>query len=189
MSKSHKELSENNSTETEDLNRIENAASNNSLEKETEEVSSEKLPNSEKRATLRKKSKLREKRPKLNEILLTCSYCDQEFEFPSVLKIHIRSHTNERLYVCKICNKSFKQLGHLSQHSITHTDYRSLQCSQCGVKFESLYALKIHSQIYPGESNPKMHPNLSTTRLFECNIFQKVFTTKSLLETYFHPNT
>ncbi|XP_033208402.1 zinc finger protein 708-like [Belonocnema kinseyi] len=169
VSKMHQELSETISS-----------ASNNSPEKEIEEISSEKVSKSGKRPR---------RRPKLNGSLLKCSYCSQEFEFPSVLKRHVRSHTNERPYVCKVCNKSFKQLGHLSQHSITHTDYRSLQCGECSIKFDSLDALKIHSQSHSSETSEKSNPTLSMTRLFECDHCKKVFTTKSVLERHIFTHT
>ncbi|XP_043595237.1 zinc finger protein 708-like isoform X1 [Bombus pyrosoma] len=112
---------------------------------------------------------------------LECSYCNQKFNFPSVLKRHMRSHTNERPYICLICNKSFKQLGHLSQHSLTHKDYRSFHCAVCGVKFDSLGSLKIHAQSHKGHYISKTK---ETFRLFECDNCKKVFTTKSVLERH-----
>ncbi|XP_020709627.2 zinc finger protein 135-like [Athalia rosae] len=118
---------------------------------------------------------------------LECSYCQQKFDFPSVLKRHVRSHTNERPYVCQICNKSFKQLGHLSQHSLTHTDYRSFQCAKCGIKFESLDSLKIHSQSHRGDT--VMYRPKEVYRLFECDNCKKVFTTKSVLERHIFTHT
>ncbi|XP_017877578.1 zinc finger protein 85-like [Ceratina calcarata] len=115
------------------------------------------------------------------ESALKCSYCNQKFSFPSVLKRHMRSHTNERPYICDVCNKSFKQLGHLSQHSLTHKDYRSFHCAVCGIKFESLGSLKIHAQSHKEGyvSNTK-----DAFRLYECDNCKKVFTTKSVLERH-----
>ncbi|XP_053982525.1 zinc finger protein 569-like [Hylaeus volcanicus] len=112
---------------------------------------------------------------------LSCTYCKQKFNFPSVLKRHMRSHTNERPYICKICNKSFKQLGHLSQHSLTHKDYRSFHCAVCGIKFESLGLLKVHTQSHKEDYISKTK---EAFRLFECGNCNKVFTTKSVLERH-----
>lgn len=115
------------------------------------------------------------------EPALKCSYCNQKFSFPSVLKRHMRSHTNERPYICEVCNKSFKQLGHLSQHTLTHKDYRSFHCAVCGIKFDSLSSLKIHAQEHKEGyvSNAK-----DAFRLYECDNCKKVFATKSVLERH-----
>ncbi|CAL7941079.1 unnamed protein product [Xylocopa violacea] len=115
------------------------------------------------------------------ESTLECSYCNQKFNFPSVLKRHMRSHTNERPYICEICNKSFKQLGHLSQHSLTHKDYRSFHCAVCGIKFDSLGSLKVHAQSHKEDYILKTK---EAFRLFECDNCKKVFTTKSVLERH-----
>ncbi|XP_012151270.1 uncharacterized protein LOC105663891 isoform X1 [Megachile rotundata] len=112
---------------------------------------------------------------------LQCSFCNQKFNFPSVLKRHMRSHTNERPYICDVCNKSFKQLGHLSQHSLTHKDYRSFLCTICGIKFETLSSLKVHSQSH---KEAYISKTKETFRLFECDNCKKVFTTKSVLERH-----
>lgn len=130
----------------------------------------------------RKKLPAESRSTKINwDPTLECTYCKQKFNFPSVLKRHMRSHTNERPYVCEVCNKSFKQLGHLSQHSLTHKDYRSFHCAVCGVKFESLSALKVHTQSHKEDYISKTK---EAFRLFECDNCKKVFTTKSVLERH-----
>lgn len=130
----------------------------------------------------RKKTPAENRSMKMNwDSNLKCTYCNQRFNFPSVLKRHMRSHTNERPYVCEVCNKSFKQLGHLSQHSLTHKDYRSFHCSVCGIKFESLSSLKIHTQSHKEDYISR---SKEAYRLFECDNCKKVFTTKSVLERH-----
>lgn len=142
---------------------------------------------------LPKNSKTRKKRASslatnklIQNSLLECTYCQQSFNFPSVLKRHMRSHTNERPYVCEICNKSFKQLGHLSQHALTHTDYRSFRCTICSIKFDSLESLKLHSSSHEAET---INRSKKPYRLFECDICKKVFTTKSVLERHIFTHT
>ncbi|CAK9798839.1 Zinc finger protein 814 [Anthophora quadrimaculata] len=117
---------------------------------------------------------------------LKCSYCNQKFNFPSVLKRHIRSHTNERPYICEICNKSFKQLGHLSQHSLTHRDCRIFRCAICHTKFESLNSLKTHAASH--KENYILKTN-QIFRLYECDHCKKVFTTKCVLERHIHTHS
>ena len=130
--------------------------------------------------------KLTNSTPKLSNNLHECAYCKQKFNFPSVLKRHMRSHTNERPYICNVCNKSFKQLGHLSQHAVTHTDYRSFQCPVCEIKFDSLESLKIHSDAHKDDA---VHRAKEVYRLFECDTCKKVFTTKSVLERHVFTHT
>ncbi|XP_034193089.1 uncharacterized protein LOC117610152 isoform X1 [Osmia lignaria lignaria] len=133
--------------------------------------------------TTKERKKSLENRPlKMNgDPGLKCTYCNQKFNFPSVLKRHMRSHTNERPYICEICNKSFKQLGHLSQHTLTHKDYRSFHCTVCGVQFETLSSLKVHTQTHKEDYVSKTKEHF---RLFECDNCKKVFTTKSVLERH-----
>ncbi|KAL6427587.1 hypothetical protein ACFW04_008812 [Cataglyphis niger] len=125
------------------------------------------------------------------QFTLQCTYCEQKFNFPSVLERHMRSHTNERPYVCDVCNKSFKQLGHLSQHSLTHHDYRSFQCTMCGIKFDSLDSLKQHAHLHKGNATTTTTTSKirDVYRLFECDNCKKVFTTKSVLERHIFTHT
>ncbi|XP_076223401.1 uncharacterized protein LOC116434805 isoform X2 [Nomia melanderi] len=149
---------------------------------ETEFNVTEESPKASKRlCLLKERKKVASEKVNNGEPSLECTYCKQKFNFPSVLKRHMRSHTNERPYICEICNKSFKQLGHLSQHSLTHKDYRSFHCAVCGIKFDSLGSLKVHTQTHKEDyiSKPK-----ESFRLFECDNCKKVFTTKSVLERH-----
>lgn len=122
----------------------------------------------------------------LTNTSLECTYCKHKFNFPSVLKRHMRTHTNERPYVCKVCDKSFRQLGHLSQHALTHTDYRSFECGICGIKLESLDALRSHST---NHKDLKGNKTKNTYRLLECDNCKKVFPTKSVLARHILTHT
>jgi uncharacterized Zn-finger protein len=45
-----------------------------------------------------------------------CPHCSLSFDYPSQLKMHIRTHANERPYKCDICKTDFKTKGGLDNH-------------------------------------------------------------------------
>ena len=48
-----------------------------------------------------------------------CDVCEKVFQYPSILAIHMRTHTNEKPYECHECEKSYRQLGSLQYHMRT----------------------------------------------------------------------
>ena len=50
-----------------------------------------------------------------------CPFCLLLFAKPSVLELHIRSHTNERPYPCRECGLAFKTKGTLTKHYNSRT--------------------------------------------------------------------
>lgn len=45
-----------------------------------------------------------------------CDHCNKCFKFPSLLKIHIRTHIGEKVYKCPACEKSFSKSCHRKRH-------------------------------------------------------------------------
>ncbi|OQR71309.1 zinc finger protein 516 isoform X1 [Tropilaelaps mercedesae] len=45
-----------------------------------------------------------------------CEVCAKQFQSPSHLRIHMRSHTGERPYPCHLCDYRATQLGALKKH-------------------------------------------------------------------------
>merc|ERR1711936_467798 len=55
-------------------------------------------------------------KPTKSKRLLPCDTCGKEFDRPSLLERHIRTHAGERPYVCDFCNKGFSTSSSLNTH-------------------------------------------------------------------------
>ncbi|MBK2027909.1 C2H2-type zinc finger protein [Allofrancisella guangzhouensis] len=87
--------------------------------------------------------------------LYSCAFpgCGKSFPYPSILNIHMRTHTGERLYKCAFpgCEKTFINSSHLKRHQRIHTGERPYVCESCNKAFITSSHLKIHWQIHTGE--------------------------------------
>ncbi|XP_055606991.1 zinc finger protein GLI4-like [Uranotaenia lowii] len=46
-----------------------------------------------------------------------CSYCDEAFEWPCMLKTHMTKHTGEKPFICEQCNVSFRFVQSFYRHN------------------------------------------------------------------------
>lgn len=53
--------------------------------------------------------------------VLKCDICKKQFDRPSLLKRHYRTHTGEKPYICIVCSKGFSTSSSLNTHRRIHT--------------------------------------------------------------------
>ena len=95
--------------------------------------------------------------------LLPCDTCGKEFDRPSLLERHIRTHTGERPYVCDFCNKGFSTSSSLNTHRRIHTGEKPHVCKVCGKCFTASSNLYYHRMTHVKE---KPHPCEECPRSF-----------------------
>ena len=76
--------------------------------------------------------------------MTTCPFCYKKFCFPSMMKVHLRSHTGEKPYQCQFCPYRTTQGGNLQTHMRTHTGEQPYVCKHCNYKCKSKAALSGH---------------------------------------------
>jgi Zinc finger, C2H2 type. len=64
-----------------------------------------------------------------------CSLCEKSYTHPSLLRIHMKSHTDTTRYVCEVCGKDFNSVRNLKRHKLTHNTLKSFVCSVCNTGF------------------------------------------------------
>lgn len=80
-----------------------------------------------------------------------CDFCQKQYQSPSALRMHMRSHAGEKPYPCKTCGKSFAVSGNLEKHERTHLGVKDFICQYCHKAFALNETLKIHERIHTGE--------------------------------------
>ncbi|KAJ0184256.1 hypothetical protein K1T71_000679 [Dendrolimus kikuchii] len=133
-----------------------------------------------------------------------CLTCGKKCSSPSVLVIHMRSHTNEKPYQCASCVKRYKDRGSLNRHiernHVTTKRENKFICETCGNKFSSKHSIKIHLRTHTGETPhactfcPKRFTQISSllrhkmrhtgVRPHKCVVCSKKFYTKVELKSH-----
>lgn len=77
-----------------------------------------------------------------NEVVFTCSECDEEFALKNKLDLHVKLYHSGH-YQCLECYDEFPQRVLLEEHQFTNHDL-GFACSKCKNKFETSAKLKQH---------------------------------------------
>ena len=99
-----------------------------------------------------------------------CEVCHKMFKRPSVLAIHMLTHTKEKPFKCDVCEKRFSQKNNLKVHLRIHTGEMPFQCEICGKGFSLKCNYEEHTRTHTNE------------RPFHCELCDKSYQSKKMLK-------
>lgn len=94
-----------------------------------------------------------------------CPDCDKSFPYPSVLKLHLVTHTKEKIHKCIMCAESFAQSKNLYAHYKQSHPFESTErvedrpksypCGTCDKVFTHGKSLKVHEAMHTRDKKYK----------------------------------
>jgi Zinc finger, C2H2 type len=106
---------------------------------------------------------------------IKCGECEQVFNHPDILKMHVRNLHNKKKELCNLCGKLLSDIFSLRQHIAYFHDKIKYRCKLCPLAVNHMSSLRKHMR--------KVHAIDTKIR---CDICQTVFKTVSLLKVHIY---
>ena len=111
-----------------------------------------------------------------------CRECKKLFNYRSVLKAHMKSHSAEmKCFMCSACDKSFTKERDLLRHSYTHSSNKPFICDRpdCGKGFTCKSSLNKHIQL----------KHQKDVKIYRCQTCGKTFQVESDIQRHIYTHT